>query len=276
MRIFRLWAIPAAAALGLSGCAVTGNPSVSIDPTPAFVRVYSAGSLREALTEVAKNYETRTGQAIELTFGASGLLRERLEKGEMADVFASADTDHPRRLASTGHWQAPTVFVRNGLCALTSDQLKATPATLLTTMLSPAVRIGTSTPKADPAGDYAWMLFRRADSLTAGAYKTLDGKALKLTGGANSPKAPPGQSTYAWVMDQGQADLFLTYCTNAVAAQREVPRLQIVQVPDELQVGAAYGVTARTNASPAAQSFANALTLPAAQAVFRRYGFGQP
>ena len=32
-------------------------------------------------------------------------------------------------------------------------------------------------------------------------------------------------------MDQRQADVFLTYCTNAVAAQAEVPRLRVVQLP---------------------------------------------
>ena len=32
-------------------------------------------------------------------------------------------------------------------------------------------------------------------------------------------------------MDAGQADVFLTYCTNAVAARREVPRLQVVALP---------------------------------------------
>lgn len=47
-------------------------------------------------------------------------------------------------------------------------------------------------------------------------------------------------------MDEGQADLFLTYCTNAAAAP-EVPRLQVVQLPPNLQVGAAYGWTVRAN-----------------------------
>ena len=45
--------------------------------------------------------------------------------------------------------------------------------------------------------------------------------------------------------EQGQADVFLTYCTNAVASQKEVPRLKVVQVPAALQVGAAYGLTVR-------------------------------
>jgi molybdate transport system substrate-binding protein len=276
MRQIRLWAAPAAVVLGLCGCAVNASNPMPIEKPSTVVRVYSAGSLREALTQVAKNYEERTGQKIELTFGASGLLRERIEKGEVADVFASADTDHPRRLAAGGKWQDHTVFVRNGLCALTSDKLQSTPSSMLKLMLSPEVRVGTSTPKADPAGDYAWTLFRKADTLQAGAYQTLDEKALKLTGGVDSPKPPPGKSTYAWVMDQGQADLFLTYCTNAVAAQREVPRLQVVQLPSNLQVSAAYGVTVRANAAASAKLFADALTQSAAQEVFTRYGFGRP
>ena len=263
-------------ALCITGCAGTMSASAPADAGAAVVRVYSAGSLREALTEIAKDHEARTGQKIELTFGASGLLRERIEKGEPAQVFASADTDHPNKLAAGGNWKTPTVFVRNSLCALTSDKLQSTPSTLLATMLRPEVRVGTSTPKADPAGDYAWALFRKADTVQAGAYKILDGKALQLTGAADSPKAPPGRGTYAWVMDQGQADLFLTYCTNAVAAQKEVPRLQVVQLPPDLQVGAAYGLTVRADAPPSAASFAQALTAAPAQAVFQRFGFGKP
>jgi len=41
---------------------------------PLDVQLYAAGSLREALTEVAQNFEAETGQKVTLTFGASGLL----------------------------------------------------------------------------------------------------------------------------------------------------------------------------------------------------------
>lgn len=261
-------------ALALAGCAVAPANAPMADATP--VQVHAAGSLREAFTEIARDHEARTGQKVALTFGASGLLRERIEKGEPAQVFASADTDHPQRLAARGGWQAPVVFTRNALCALTSEQISTTPDTLLATMLRSDVRVGTSTPKADPSGDYAWALFRQADQLQPGAYARLDAKALKLTGGADSPKPPAGRGTYAWVMDQRQADVFLTYCTNAVAAQAEVPRLRVVQLPAALQVGAAYGLTVRADAPAAAQAFASALRQPAAQAVLLRMGFGKP
>lgn len=263
-------------ALGLAGCGSAVKAPMTAEASGPPVQVYAAGSLREVFTAIASEHEARTGQKIVLTFGASGLLRERIEKGEPAQVFASADTDHPRRLAEQGGWQPPVVFTRNALCALTSDKLAATPATLLATMLQPSVRVGISTPKADPAGDYAWALFGKADALQSGATARLQGKALKLTGGADSPKPPPGRGTYAWVMDQGQADVFLTYCTNAVSAQKEVPRLRIVEIPPELQVGAAYGVTVRIGAPQTADAFLRALLAPPAQAVFNRFGFRQP
>lgn len=266
----------AAAALTavLSACSSnTKAPSVA-DATP--VQVYAAGSLREAFTEIARQHEARTGQPVALTFGASGLLRERIEKGEPAQVFASADTDHPQRLVARGGWQPATVFTRNALCALTSEQINATPDTLLATLLRADVRVGTSTPRADPSGDYAWVLFRKADGVQPGAYAQLDAKALKLTGGADSPKPPAGRGTYAWVMDQRQADVFLTYCTNAVAAQAEVPRLRVVQLPAALQVGAAYGLTVRSDAPASATTFAQTLLQPPAQAVLQRMGFGKP
>ena len=262
----------------LSGCATQQGaapvkaPAAGADP----VQVYAAGSLRDALTEIARDHEARTGQKVVLTFAASGLLRERIEQGAPAQVFASADTKHPQRLANQGQWQAPVIFTRNTLCALAQGAVAVTSDTLLGTMLQPQVRLGISTPKADPAGDYAWALFQKADALQAGATARLETKALQLTGGAQSAQAPAGRNTYAWVMEQNRADVFLTYCTNAVAARAEVPSLQVVAVPEALQVGAAYGLTVRAGAPAQAQAFAQAVLQPPAQAVFRRLGFAAP
>ena len=262
----------------LSGCA-TQQAATPAQPAAAVgdpVQVYAAGSLRDALTEIARDHEARTGQKVVLTFAASGLLRERIEQGAHAQVFASADTKHPQRLANQGQWQAPVVFTRNTLCALAQGAVAVTSDTLLSTMLQPQVRLGISTPKADPAGDYAWALFQKAEALQPGATARLEAKALQLTGGANSAQAPAGRNTYAWVMEQNRADVFLTYCTNAVAARAEVPSLQVVAVPEALQVGAAYGLTVRAGAPAQAQAFAQAVLQPPAQAVLRRLGFAAP
>lgn len=263
------WLMSALASLAM------GSAQAQSPPQPP-LQLYAAGSLREAMTAVAQQFEAQTGRKVALTFGASGLLRERIEKGEPAQVFASADMDHPQRLAAQGGWQAPAVFALNQMCALAAPSVEVSPDTLLDAMLRPTVRVGTSTPKADPSGDYAWALFRRAETLRPGAFAVLQAKALQLTGGADSPKPPAGRGTYAWVMDQGQADLFLTYCTNAVAAQRELPRLRIVAVPEVLQVSARYGLSWRSGGDSGAGELARFILSPPAQAMLRSHGFGQP
>jgi molybdate transport system substrate-binding protein len=237
------------------------------------VTLYAAGSLKAALTDAAKAYEDAYGTAVEMEFAASGLLRERIEGGEPADVFASANLQHPRTLMAAG-WGGPVaLFARNRLCALAQPEVKVAPATLLEVVLDPEVRLGTSTPKADPSGDYAWQVFEKAEALQPGSFATLDAKALKLTGGPDSAKAPEGRNTYGWVMEEGEADVFLTYCTNAVLAQREVPELQIVSLPEELSVGADYGLIVRDGASAEAWRLALFILAPAGQSILADYGF---
>jgi molybdate transport system substrate-binding protein len=48
----------------------------------------------------------------------------------------------------------------------------------------PGIKLGTSTPRADPSGDYTWAMFRLADRLRPGSCTVLDTKAQKIVGGA--------------------------------------------------------------------------------------------
>jgi ABC-type molybdate transport system substrate-binding protein len=63
------------------------------------VRLYAAGSLRAALEEIGAQFTAETGTRVAGTYGASGLLRQRIDKGEKAEVFASANMEHPAALA---------------------------------------------------------------------------------------------------------------------------------------------------------------------------------
>lgn len=249
------------------------SPKMSIDSNP--VQLYAAGSLRDVLTEIVQQYEAQGKGKVVLTTGASGLLADRIIKGEPATVFASADMGNPERLARSGEWHQPVIFVKNRICAIVSPKLSVTPATLLDVMLQPSVRLGTSTPKADPSGDYAWALFRRADAVRPGSLAAFDAKALKLTGGPDSLRAPAGKNTYAWLMEQDKADIFLTYCTVAQIVKLAFPALKIVEPPQQLQVAATYGVSMRTE-NVSAERLAQFIMSPDARVIFERYGFGIP
>ena len=135
---------------------------------------------------------------------------------------------NPQALARAGRAAHPVVFARNRLCALVAPGVEVTTDTLLDRMLDPQVKLGTSTPKADPSGDYAWQLFEKADTLRPGAFKALDAKALKLTGGPDSPPPPADRSIYGVMIAERKADIFLTYCTNAMQAVREVPGARMI------------------------------------------------
>jgi len=240
------------------------------------VQLYAAGSLRSALTEVATAFETQTGIKVRAKFGPSGTLKDEIAAGARADVFASANMEHPQALASARKSGPVVLFARNRLCALARPGVAIETATLLDRMLDPAVKLGTSMPRADPSGDYAWEVFRKAEKLRSGAFATLERKALKLVGGADAPTAPPGRTVYGMLIAEGKADLFLTYCTNAMEAKKDVGGAQIVTLPDELAVGADYGLTVIADAPSDAYRFAMSILSADGQQILARYGFSAP
>lgn len=238
--------------------------------------LFAAGSLKTAMGDVVKAYRDETGTEVATAFGPSGLMRQRIEEGETAHVFASANMKHPRTLHEAGKAGAVTMFARNRLCAIAQPEVEVTTDTLLQTMLDPDIRVGTSTPKADPSGDYAFALFAKAGEIETGAKERLEQKSLQLTGGPDSPAPPEGHNTYGWVMSEKKADIFLTYCTNARLAQGEVPELQIVQIPEDLAVGADYGITVVEGAPAGAEDLVAFILSPPAQKILGSYGFSPP
>ena len=241
--------------------------------------VYAAGSLRSALTELARAYERETGTAVELTFGPSGLLKDRIAGGEPAQVFASANMTHPQALHAQGKAEPVRAFARNELCVLARGDFSLQGKPLAQRLLDADVRVGTSTPRADPSGDYAFQMFERIESSGAagsGAAEALKAKAMQLTGGPGSPPPPAGRNVYGMLVAQGQADVFVTYCTNAAEARREQPSLQVLPLPAAVNVAASYGIAVVLPASAAASGFVDFVLADGGQRILRGWGFSAP
>lgn len=237
------------------------------------VTLFAAGSLKGALSDVAKAYEAKSGHKIAMKFGPSGLLKKEIADGAKADVFASANMQHPQALFEDGTGGPVVRFARNKLCALVKPGLDITGANLLARMLDPKVKLGTSTPRVDPSGDYAIEVFTKAEALKKDAQEMLERKALKLTGAKDSAAPPPGRVVYGWHVAEGRADIFLTYCTNAIAARKQYPGQQVVELPEALAVGADYGLTVIDGAPAAAQAFAEFILSAEGQNILAGYGF---
>ncbi len=237
------------------------------------VQLYAAGSLKAALNEVAKEFAAASGHKVEAKYGASGLLKNEIAGGGAAHVFASANMEHPQALHDAKKSGPVLRFARNTLCALVKPGLKVDSASLLERLLASDVKLGISTPKADPSGDYAFEVFHKAEAIKPGARAALEKKALQLTGDATSAAPPAGRTVYGWHVAEGRADIFLTYCTNALAARQENPGQQIVALPDNLSVGTDYGLTVMNGAPPAAQTFADFIMSAAGQKILTSHGF---
>jgi ABC-type molybdate transport system substrate-binding protein len=254
----------------LTGALLVASASISAQEP---VRLYAAGSLRVAMSEIAAAFEKQDKTPVKSEFGASGLLRKRIEEGAPAEVFASADLGHPQALASARRSGLVVVFARNRLCALASPKVNVTTDTLLGVISDPDVRLGTSTPRNDPSGDYTWEMFKKAEQVQRGSYEILSGKALQLVGGAGAPPPPKDRSIYTVLMTEGKADVFITYCTSAILARSQAPELKVIQLPEPLAVGAEYGLTVMNGSREVATRFARFILSPAGQSILVKHGF---
>ena len=172
-------------------CAVAMTSSLRAEG----LHVLAAGSLREVIGEIGARYQNSNSIEVTAAFGPSGVLRERIEKGDKADLLASADMGHPLKLLADGRATRVDMFTRNALRAFAIPTVRLTTANFVERLLDPAVKLGTSTPKADPAGDYTWAMFHKAEVLHPGAYAALDHKAQKIVGGygpVNGDRSPRG------------------------------------------------------------------------------------
>jgi ABC-type molybdate transport system substrate-binding protein len=221
---------------------------------------------------MVKAFPADAGDIATPVFGPSGVLRERIEGGDHVDVFASADMDQPRRLARTRRGSFVVMFTRNRLCALGKANLGLTSDNLLDRLLDPSLRLATSTPGADPGGDYAWAAFARAETMHPGAQAILQRKAMQLVGGPNSRPLVPGRGAVQGIFLADRADVMLGYCSSGPAVMREIQGLTNVPLPSSLAVGPAYGLIVLSD-RPMAARFALFVLSEQGQAILRQYGF---
>lgn len=245
-----------------------GSPARAAEP----LRIYAAGSLTAAFTEMLRAFPAPANSFAAPVFGPSGVLRERIEHGEPADILASADMEQPRTLARERGDRPVVMFTRNRLCAVGRARLGLTPDNMLEKLLDPAVRIATSTPHADPAGDYTWAVFARAEVVHPGAQGMLEAKAMQLFGGPNAPPLVPGRGVVQGIFLADRADVVLGYCSSADPVAREIPDLAIVPLPPALTVGPAYGLVVLSD-DPMAARFALFVLSEQGQAILLRHGF---
>ncbi len=179
------------------------------------INVSAAISLKEALTEISKAYEQKTGDKVELAFGSSGQIAGQIKAGINADIFISAAQKQVDDLAKDGLTleNSTRVIARNTL-VLIAPVKPNHPITDFKDLADPGVkRIAIGEPKTVPAGQYA------TQALTS--LKLTDAVKDKLIYGANVRQV----LTY---VEMGEVDAGFVYLTDAKESGDKVKIIKTV------------------------------------------------
>jgi molybdate transport system substrate-binding protein len=234
--------------------------------------VYGAGSLREAIGQIAAEFGQANGITVKTQFGPSGRMRERIEKGEHVDLFTSADVGHARKLVGDGRASLMAVFVRNTVCVLSPARFGATADNLIDRLLAPGMRIGISPPKVDPLGDYTMKIFELMDHIRPGSGAAMQARAIVLDTPPGAPPLKSGDTDTDAILD-GRVDASIVYCSSRDRYTRQIPDATLLQFPPELRVGPEYGLALLKDAQPAAAMLALTILSPAGQKILADRGF---
>jgi len=210
-------------------------------------------------------FTAQSGIGVTSNFGPAGLLRQRIEQGEKVDLFASANTAHPLALLNKGRALQVASFASNRLCltvskaAITARFGTQTLPDWLALLSDISLRVATSTPLADPSGDYTWQLFDKIEQDRPGVGELLRRRAMMLVGGPQSLPVPAGELAAAWLIRTGQCDLFIGYASYAPLL-RQQQDLQVIDIPLEQNIRAEYALAlCESRAEPLADFILSAL-----------------
>ena len=98
----RIFGRPLAITLLLAGVACAGDGRGADEAHGPPLLVLAAASLNSAMPALIEQFESESGQEVDLVLGASGNLAAQIQAGAPADLFFSADEATMRRLAASG------------------------------------------------------------------------------------------------------------------------------------------------------------------------------
>lgn len=121
------------------------------------ISVAAAASLKDAVEQIASNYEPANGIKIKFTYASSGQLMTQINNGAPIDLFLSAAKKQVDELAHNGKGDAgtATLFAGNELVLIAPAKAAWTPAGFEELADPKLHRLAVGEPRTVPAGEYA-------------------------------------------------------------------------------------------------------------------------
>ena len=224
------------------------------------VTVFAAASLKEALEENVKAYQSGANDRVVVSYAASSALARQIEAGAPADMFISADLEWMDYLQQRGLIKAHTRrnLLRNRLALIAPADSKV------------SVNIAPGFPLAALLGN-GRLAMANPDTVPAGKYGKASLEALGVWRTVQSKVASTENVRAALVLvSRGEAPLGIVYRTDALADAK----VRVVGLfPENTHAPIVYPVAATASAKPAATAFLTWLYGAEARAIFQKHGF---
>ena len=239
--------------------------ALAIVPTRAAraeeITVSAAISLKDAMAEVARQYQAETKQRVRFNFGGSGQLMAQIREGAPVDLFISAADRQVDALAEARLVDASSRQVVAGntlVLVVPAGAGDGAPASFRDLASDRVKRIAVGQPRTVPAGQYATEVL----------------KALKIDG-AVADRLVYG-SNVRQVLDyveRGEVDVGVVYRTDALIAGEKVKVVATAEPAWHAPIRYPAALVSASRNREAAGRFLTYLRTPAAQAVFAKHGF---
>ena len=236
-------------------------PFVSTAARAAEVTVFAAASLKNALDDAAKLYETKTGDKVVVSYAASSALAKQIEQGAPADIFFSADLDWMDYLE-----QKKLIDPASRHTLLGNTLVLIAPKDSDVSLV-----IEKNFPLLPALGADGKLAMASVDTVPAGKY----GKAALTYLGvwdAVAPRVAQAENARAALtfVARGEAPLGIVYGTDA----KSEPAVKVVGTfPENSHPRILYPVTLTASAKPEARKFVEFLLSAEAAPAFEAQGF---
>jgi molybdenum ABC transporter molybdate-binding protein len=199
----------------------------------ATLRIMAADALPKPIMEIGNIFKKEhPGIKTDYDFLGAGVLKGDIEEGAPCDVFFSANGKFQRQLKHKGFLKFYEVFAYDYLAAATpyNNPAGVTPSNLIQKLMDPNVALTTSSPHADPAGNYTWKMFRIINRRFPGAFKKITGHVNHLLDAA----------LVMPVLESGNTDLGILYTSQLLELKRSGAKINIIAITKKYNTKAKF------------------------------------
>ena len=237
-------------------------------PTSSFsqeITVAAAADLRSAMDEISARFQSENSARVKVTYGSSGNFYQQIQNGAPFDIFFSANTDYPKKLAKAGLTVPDTYYeyARGKIVLMVrrSSAFDLTPG--LKVLLEPAVKkIAIADPSHAPYGQDAVAALK--------SQNLYDRVSAKIVTGENISQA-------ASFVLSGAADVGIIAMSLAVTpASRSQARYVEIPTDQYPPLDQACVVLKNSQQQKLARQFESYLKSGEAREILQKYGFELP